>query len=174
MQTKKNTHHTPILSRSTRRLLSTVGGVLVLLAPASAAGKSLPPPAGNYSGVSSNGNSPITFSVSADRAHVDALSVPTSLTCTPGGQIGHDLLQFASLGISWPYYTFSGTTTQSGLWNGIPARFTYSVSGKFGYVGSGFTTLGFTGHLSETVTSTSGSSYTCTAGNATWSAAAPV
>jgi hypothetical protein len=97
--------------------------------------------------------------------------VQTSLTCTPGVASGQDQLQFASLGIAWPTDTFDGSLSQSGMWNGIPAHFTYTVSGAFGYLGSGFTTVGFTGHLSEVVTFTSGSSITCTTGNAAWSAA---
>ena len=128
-----------------------------------------PPHPGSYSGFSSQ-NFSLTFSVSADGAQIDNLTVPTGVGCTPSKSFD-DQLQFASIPINADG-TFSATATHSGVLSGVPAQFTYTLAGHFhGLTSSGAQRVG--GQLREDITFNNGTAFVCTSNIQTWSAAGP-
>ena len=127
-----------------------------------------PPPVGSYSGLTSPGY-PMDFDVSGSQTDLQDITVdPLYLTCspgdaTPGFHVSINSVALASNG------SFSSTTTQDGDYNGNPANFTIDFQGNFhGLNSSGLTRAA--GSITETMTySDSGTSYTCTSNQVSWS-----
>src|SRR5207302_732908 len=93
------------------------------------------PPAGSYSGRTSQGWG-VSFYVSSDHSSVQNVSIPTvGLSCSPGGATPSDQLAFASVAIAADG-SISATKSQSGVFAGFPAKFTYSFQGNFHGAGS--------------------------------------
>src|ERR1700733_14990839 len=129
-----------------------------------------PPPPGSYTALNPQTNGAITFNVSANQASLQDISIPTVyLKCAPGGAnvtepFGIATIPLASNG------SFTATTTQSGVYAGYPATFTYTFRGNYqGLNGSGIPSV--TGAFQETLTSTDSAARTCTSGSQSWTAA---
>ncbi|MDA0165213.1 hypothetical protein OM076_33405 [Solirubrobacter ginsenosidimutans] len=88
-----------------------------------------PPPAGSYSGTTPNGYG-MTMYVSADSKHLQDIAFRTLLDCTPTIPSFYDDLGIADIPIAADG-SFSATTTQQGIYAGVPATFTYTFSGHF-------------------------------------------
>ena len=120
-------------------------------------------PAGSYAGLDAQGR-PLTFYVDATHTKLQDISVPTvGLSCVPDGQNVFDKLQIASVALQTDG-SFSSTTTQTGVYAGHPATFTYIFRGQI----SGASSL--TGVLRETVKYTDTPARSCTSNDQTWSA----
>jgi hypothetical protein len=111
--------------------------------------------------------------VSGDGTKLQDVRVSTTLACTPSNTSlngGH--VQFASIAIGSDGSFSSGTVTESGVIDSVPATFTYTFSGNF----HGTDTSGVeraAGQLRENVTFTNGTTYSCTTNPQTWSATGP-
>ena len=126
------------------------------------------PPAGSYSGVTAQGFG-LTFYVSSNRTSLQDIALPAvNLDCTPGNGGASSELSIASAAIS-SKRSFNGTATQSGIWQGFPAKFTYKFSGNFTTVNSAGE-LQATGTFSETVRYNDGTAHTCSSNVLTWTA----
>jgi hypothetical protein len=128
------------------------------------------PPVGSYTGTNPQNNEPITFYVSASKTSLQDISIPyVFLTCTPTG----DANPTEPLGIATIPLTSSGsftaTTTQTGVYAGYPAKFTYTFRGNYqGLNSSGVPTV--TGTFKETLKFTDSAARTCTSGTQSWTA----
>src|SRR5215470_11609894 len=122
------------------------------------------PPVGSYTGTNPQNNEPITFYVSATKTSLQDISIPfVFLTCTPSG----DANPTEPLGIAAIPLTSSGsfaaTTTQSGVYAGHRATFTYTFRGNYqGLNSSGVPT--FAGTFKQTLKFTDSTARTCTSG----------
>ena len=126
------------------------------------------PPAGSYSGATSQGYG-LTFYVSSSRKSLQDIALPAViLDCTPGGATADSELSIAAAAIS-SSRSFSGTASQSGVWKGYPATFTYNFDGSFTTVNS-LGELQAAGTFRETVKYNNGIAYTCTSNKLTWTA----
>ena len=98
------------------------------------------------------------------------ISVPfVGLTCAPPG----DANPTEPLGIAAAPIksngSFTATTTQTGVYAGFPAKFSYTFRGNYqGLNPSGVPTV--TGTFQETLKYTDSASRTCTSGNQSWTA----
>jgi len=128
-----------------------------------------PPPAGGYTGSNPQDGYPITFSVSSSRKSLQNIAIPAVvLSCAPGGAgpdepfgIGKALLQ--------PNGSFTATSTKNGVYNGHPAKFTYTFRGNFhGVAPSGAARAA--GTFQETMTFTDSAKRTCTSNAQSWTA----
>jgi hypothetical protein len=130
-----------------------------------------PPPVGSYTATNPQNNEPITFYVSASKTSLQDISIPfVFLDCTPPG----DANPTEPLGItSAPLKTngsFTATTTETGVYAGFPATFTYTFRGNFHGVGpSGAARAA--GTFRETMTFTDSTKRTCTSNTQSWTAA---
>jgi hypothetical protein len=128
------------------------------------------PPVGSYTGTNPQNGQRITFYVSANRASLQDISIPfVGLTCTPPG----DANPTEPLGIAAiPLKTngsFTATTTQTGVYAGFRAKFTYTFRGNYqGLNSSGVPTV--TGTFQETLKFTDSAARTCTSGSQSWTA----
>jgi hypothetical protein len=129
-------------------------------------GAAAPPPAGTYSGSSSQGDS-LSFYVSADHAHLQDVGVSlVGLGCTPGKTFD-DQLAIPDIAIAADG-AFSATTTEDGVLFGAPAHFSYTFSGHF----HGPNTAGVAraaGTFREHITYDDGTAFDCTSNTQTWS-----
>ena len=122
------------------------------------AGNPVPPPPGD------------TFSVSSSRKSLQNISIPfVSLVCAPPG----DGTPTEPLGIAKAPLksdlSFTATTTKSGVYNGHPAKFTYTFRGNFhGVASSGAARAA--GTFRETMTFTDSTKRTCTSNTQSWTA----
>jgi hypothetical protein len=129
------------------------------------------PPAGSYSAVNPQNNEPITFSVSSSRTRLQNISIPfVNLTCAPPGDaIATEPLGIASIPLKSDL-SFTATTTKSGVYQGHPAKFTYTFRGNFhGVNPSGAARAA--GTFRETMTFTDSTKRTCTSNTQSWTAA---
>jgi hypothetical protein len=127
------------------------------------------PPAGSYAGqaVGVNYGAPVKFYVSGNHAQVQDVSIPTLyLNCMPGNTWPSDAIAISSIPLS-AGGSFSSTSTQSGVWNGNPATFTYVFRGHFHGVDASGTPRA-AGLVRETVTFTDTTAHTCTSNNIGW------
>ena len=128
------------------------------------------PPAGSYSATNPQNNEPITFYVSSGQTSVQDISVPfVGLTCAPPG----DANPTEPLGIAAAPIksngSFTATTTQTGVYAGFPAKFTYTFRGNFhGVAPSGAARAA--GTFRETLTYTDSTARTCTSNTQSWTA----
>ena len=128
------------------------------------------PPAGSYTATNPQTGWPITFYVSSSQTSLQDVSIPTvGLTCTPAGDsnptqpFGIASIPLTSNG------SFAATTAQSGVYNGNPAKFTYTFRGNYqGLNSSGVPTV--TGTFKETLKFTDSAARTCTSGTQSWTA----
>jgi hypothetical protein len=124
------------------------------------------PAAGAYTGAS--GSYTLTFSVSGDAQHVQNVSVPTALACTPAHSALGDHLTIADVPIAADG-SFDTTTQASGTISGAPATFTYRFRGHVhGLASNGATRLA--GVLREEIAFNNGTAYSCTTNDQYWSA----
>ena len=128
-----------------------------------------PPPAGSYTALNPQTNGAITFYVSANQASLQDISIPTVyLKCAPGGASVTEPFGIATIPLA-SNGSFTATTTQSGVYAGYPATFTYTFRGSYqGLNGSGIPSV--TGTFQETLTSTDSAARTCTSGSQSWTA----
>lgn len=129
-----------------------------------------PPPAGSYAGTTLENGDPLTFYVSAKRTSLQDVSVPyLGLDCAPGGAVFTDHLPIASVAVS-SNGSFDATATQSGVFDGQLARFTYTFRGDFHGIGhSGRARAA--GVFDETVTSAASQALNCASNDQPWYAA---
>src|SRR5215469_309102 len=129
-----------------------------------------PPPVGSYTATNPQNNEPITFYVSASKTSLQDISIPyVYLNCSPPG----DANPTQPLGIATiPLNSdgsFTATTTQTGVYAGYPAKFTYTFRGNYqGLNSSGVPTV--TGTFKETLKYTGSAAETCTSGSQPWTA----
>jgi hypothetical protein len=128
-----------------------------------------PPPAGSYTALNPQTNGAITFYVSANQASLQDISIPTVyLKCAPGGASVTEPFGIATIPLA-SNGSFTATTTQSGVYAGYPATFTYTFRGNFhGVAPSGAARAA--GTFKETLTYTNGTAYTCTSNTQSWTA----
>jgi hypothetical protein len=127
------------------------------------------PLAGSYTGGDAQGGS-VSFQVSADRHHLqDATVSDVNLTCSDGSTPGDTGFSISHMTVA-SNGSFSGSSTQSGLFSGSPATITYKLAGHF----HGLDTSGrqvAAGQLRENVKYTSGgATVTCSSNNLSWNA----
>ncbi len=126
------------------------------------------PPTGSYAGLNTQGR-PLTFFVSATGTALQDISVPTvGLSCLPDGASPFDKIQIASVTLN-PDGSFSSTTSQSGVFAGHPATFTYVFRGNVhGLSPSGVPRLA--GQLRESISYTDTPARDCTSNDQAWDA----
>ncbi|MGO8961886.1 MAG: PKD domain-containing protein [Streptosporangiaceae bacterium] len=166
----KPSHHYTRVGRYTVRLTLTDRHKKTVHANATerVAAGSAAPPAGSYSGATSQGYG-LVFYVSSSRKSLQDIAIPAViLDCTPGGASAESELSIAAAAISTSG-SFTGTATQSGVWKGYPANFTYNFNGSFTTVNSAGE-LQAAGRFKETVKYNNGTAYTCTSNDLTWTA----
>jgi hypothetical protein len=128
-----------------------------------------PPPAGSYTGQTAQ-NFGLTFYVSSNRTSLQDIAIPTVLLdCTPGGRTSSSELTIAATAVH-SSRSFNATATQSGIWQGFPAKFRYKFSGNFTTANSAGE-LQAAGRFSETVSYNDGTAHTCSSDQLTWTAA---
>jgi hypothetical protein len=128
------------------------------------------PPVGSYTGTNPQNNEPITFYVSASKTSLQDISVPfVNLTCTPSGDANPDQpIGIASIPLN-SNGSFAATTTQTGVYAGHRATFTYTFRGNYqGLNSSGVPTVN--GTFKETLKFTDSAARTCTSGTQSWTA----
>ena len=131
----KASHRYPKPGRFTVRLTLTDRHKKTAQATAPEQVVAAPPPAGSYTGSTAQ-NIGLTFYVSSNRASLQDIAIPTVfLNCTPGGTTANSELSIAAAAIT-SSRSFKGAATQSGVWQGFPAKFTYKFSGSFTTVNS--------------------------------------
>jgi PKD domain len=126
------------------------------------------PPAGSYSGSTWPGYG-LTFSVSSDQTTVENITIPTVyLDCTPGNAEPDTELTIASATIGSDG-SFSGSATDTGVFESEPATFSYTFRGNFHSLNASGVERA-AGTFEVTVTYTNGSTYTCSSNEETWNA----
>ena len=142
----------------------------MLKASTAAAVTASQPPAGSYKGTNPQNNYPITFYVSADQTSLQDISIAAvGLSCAPGGANPFEPFGMATVPLN-SNGSFTATTTQTGVYNGFPAKFTYTFQGNFHGAGpSGAARAA--GTFRETMTFTDSAARTCTSDNQSWTAA---
>lgn len=117
---------------------------------------------GSYSGgLVGYSSSPLAFYVSPDGKQVQDVSFGLSFGCTPGGTLD-DTLDIAEGPIA-PDGSFTATAHQTGIYDGGPAKYTYTFSGQF----HGQTVAG---RVRDDVAYNNGTTYSCTSSTESWSA----
>nr|WP_270887928.1 IPT/TIG domain-containing protein [Pedococcus sp. 5OH_020] len=126
------------------------------------------PPSGSYTGADTQSR-PLTFFVSAPGTALQDVSVPTvDLACVPDGAAAFDKIQIASIALNADG-SFASTTTQSGVFAGHPATFTYRFNGNVhGLSPSGLPRLA--GTLRESISYTDTPARDCTSNDQAWNA----
>jgi hypothetical protein len=128
------------------------------------------PPVGSYKGSNPQDGYPITFYVSSSKTSLQDINIPVVvLSCTPSGDSSPDEpFGIASIPLK-SNGSFTGTTTQTGVYNGFHATFTYAFRGNYqGLNSSGVPTV--TGTFNETLRFTDSAKRTCTSGTQSWTA----
>jgi len=128
------------------------------------------PPVGSYTAFNPQTNLPITFYVSSSKTSLQDIYISTvGLTCTPTGDPNpNEPFGIASVPLT-SNGSFKTTTTQTGVYRGFPAKFTYNFQGSYqGLNSSGVPT--FTGTFKETLKFTDSAARTCTSGTQSWTA----
>jgi hypothetical protein len=128
------------------------------------------PPVGSYTAFNPQTNLPITFYVSSSKTSLQDIYISTvGLTCTPTGDPNpNQPFGIASVPLT-TNGSFNTTTTQTGVYRGFPAKFTYTFQGSYqGLNSSGVPT--FTGSFKETLKFTDSAARTCTSGTQSWTA----
>lgn len=126
------------------------------------------PPAGSYSGTTSQGSS-ARFYVSSDGTQLQDISIySVGLGCTPGGNATDYSFDVPSTAIA-PDRSFSVTKQEDGDRNHAPASITSTFAGHFHGVDANGV-MRVAGQLRENVTYNDGTAYTCTSNVQSWSA----
>jgi hypothetical protein len=127
------------------------------------------PPVGSYTGTNpQTGQATISFNVSSNS--LQDISIPDVIvTCAPGGGSVTEPLGIASITLVKSGWSFSSTTTDSGVFEGHPATFTYTFDGNFHSVGSSGSERA-AGMFRVTLTYTSTTANSCTSNNQSWTA----
>jgi hypothetical protein len=122
-----------------------------------------PPPAGSYSGY--GGGYGLTLYVSPDGAHLQDVTVNTSLGCNPSKSFG-DQLELRDVPIAADG-SFDTTATQDAILFGTTATITYRFRGHVhGLTSGGVARLA--GFLRETIAYDNGTAFTCTTDDKSW------
>jgi hypothetical protein len=117
-----------------------------------------------------NYGAPVKFYVSGNHAQVQDVSIPTLyLNCMPGNTSPADAIVLPAITLA-SNGSFNTTSTQSGVWRGYPATFTYVFNGRFNGVNASGAAIA-TGQVRETLTFTDSAARTCTSGNIAWTVA---
>jgi hypothetical protein len=107
------------------------------------------------------------FGVSADHAHIQNVVKNTNLVCSTGGNINSSFA-IADIPIEGQS-TFRKTQVETGLYSGVPVKFSVTFNGHFhGYEGNG--TQRAAGTYREDIVFEDGSGKECTTGTVWWSA----
>jgi hypothetical protein len=125
---------------------------------------------GAYSGVA--GGRALAFFVAPGGRKLVNVSMPqTVLTCTPGGGAIADFTFAIPKGAVRSYGVFSAAGSQSGVYGGYPAQYSYSFSGRFSKATKLHTGTG-AGIVREDMryTDSAGVHHTCTTNNQSWTA----
>ena len=126
---------------------------------------------GSYTATNPQNNEPITFYVSSSKTSLQDISIPfVGLDCAPPGDANPDEpLGIAAIPLKSDG-SFTATTTETGVYAGFPAKFTYTFRGNFHGVGpSGAARAA--GTFRETMTFTDSAARTCTSNTQSWTAA---
>jgi hypothetical protein len=128
-----------------------------------------PPPAGSYTATNPQTDGAITFYVSSSRTSLQDIYIPTVyMTCAPGGTEPGEPFAITSAPLKADG-SFTATTTQTGVYAGYPAKFTYTFRGNFHGAGpSGAARAA--GTFQETMTYTDSAARTCTSNTQLWTA----
>jgi len=131
-----------------------------------------PPPVGSYSARNPQNGQPITFYVSASKTSLQDISIPfVGLDCTPPGDANPtEPLGIAAIPLK-PNGSFTATTTETGVYAGFPAKFTYTFRGNFHGAGGPTGAARAAGTFRETMTFTDSTKRTCTSNTQSWTAA---
>src|SRR5215472_3304254 len=131
-----------------------------------------PPPVGSYTARNPQNSQLITFYVSASKTSLQDISIPfVGLDCTPPGDanptepLGIAAIPLKSTG------SFAATTTETGVYAGFPAKFTYTFRGNFHGAGGPTGAARAAGTFRETMTFTDSTKRTCTSNTQSWTAA---
>ena len=128
--------------------------------------KTVKPPAGSYSGHTSQ-SSGLSFYVSADSTQVQDITIgpqyyELDLGCTPGGSYQDTSFSIPAIVIASDG-SFTGTATTTGVVDNSPAKLTYTFSGHFNGTS-------VAGQVRDDITYNNGTAYSCTSNNLSWSA----
>jgi hypothetical protein len=124
------------------------------------------PPSGSYSGQTWQ-NFGLTYNVTGGGTSLQNISIPTViLDCTPGGANPSNGLSIASAKIN-STRSFTATSTQTGVFAGQPAKFTYLFRGNFHSLSPAGVPRA-AGTFRETITYNDGTARTCTSNELTW------
>ena len=138
-------------------------------APASS-GSGLTP--GSYTGPGPQGGDgyyDVTFYVSSTGTKIQNISFPSiQVTCAPGGATPSFPIAIDSANLN-ANGSFSVSQSQKGDYAGYPATFKIAMSGQASGAGAGGQPT-MTGTLSETVSYSNGTKYSCPTGTLSWSA----
>jgi hypothetical protein len=133
--------------------------------------KASAPPAGSYTGSDPDYDvvDPITFYVSAKQNALQDISIPYGyMTCSPGGANTNQPFTIPTAAIK-AGGSFSATETQTGVYAGDRATFSYTFRGNFHSVApSGAERAA--GTFRETLTYDGSAATTCTSNNQLWTA----
>ena len=122
------------------------------------------PTAGSYSGRTPE-QSVFSFYVSNDGTHLQDVTVPTYLGCSPSKNF-YDHISIPSIALAADG-SFSGTATRDGVLFGTTATFTYAFSGHVhGTDGNG--TIRLAGTFRESIAYDDGIAHACTTDNQSW------
>ena len=135
------------------------------LRDAQGTGAAAPPPAGSYSGGTSQGRA-VSFSVSSDHAHLLTVSIPiVSLGCAPSKSY-FDHLTIDDVAVAADG-SFSATTTHDAPFAGVTGHFTYTFAGHFHGPGTSGAARA-AGTFLERITYDDGTAFDCTSNTQTW------
>ncbi len=121
------------------------------------------PPAGSYSGNLDGYFDGVAFRVSNTKTALQNITVGgLTLNCAPSGTVGLSNISVASVPLNSDG-SFNTTTTEQGVYNGSPATYKITFQGYFhGLNSSGVARAA--GSVTETMTYTHGTSYSCSSG----------
>ena len=146
-------------------------GLLAAVVPgADAAARRVAVAPGSYAGANPQNGQPITFYVAVDRKHVQNVNIPIVLVdCLPAGTFpASDSLLIASAAIN-RRGAFSGKGSQTGVFDGSAARFTYAFSGRLRKA-TRSRPASASGTFSERITFNDGVARACTSRRRAWKA----
>jgi hypothetical protein len=126
------------------------------------------PPSGSYSGTTWQGYG-LTFSVSSNQATLEDITIPSVyLDCMPGNvqQLTELTIPSAAIGSGG---SFTGTASDSGVFSGEPATFTYTFQGNFQSLNASGVERA-AGSFEVTVNYSNGTAYTCSSNEESWTA----
>jgi hypothetical protein len=124
---------------------------------------------GSYAGANRQNGNPITLFVTANRKSVLNISIPVvTIACTPPGRFPrYDRLGILKAAVE-PGGSFVAKGSQTGVFAGTRARFTYSFRGRFQRATASRAATA-AGQFREDIVFTDSTTHRCTSDNRSWS-----